>query len=74
MNEVTCNGMGESEGKEGDASYDEYVCILCGCEIEGFGNNPWPLSEHGRCCDMCNIDVVVKRMEDINKKGGKQNE
>lgn len=37
------------------------TCSICGCEIEGFGNNPWPLwlGEDDRCCDSCNSRLVV---------------
>jgi len=43
-------------------------CCLCGCEIEinhfngwAEGNNALPLKD-GRCCDMCNMDVIQERM------------
>lgn len=35
---------------------------MCGEEIDGFGNNPQPLTETGRCCDKCNHNVVMFRM------------
>ena len=36
-------------------------CNLCGCEIEGWGNNPAPLieNEEDRCCDLCNGNYVI---------------
>lgn len=36
-------------------------CCFCGKPIEGFGNNPTPVSDNpeDRCCDECNIAVVV---------------
>lgn len=34
-------------------------CCICGCEFEGWGNNPWPVKESGECCDDCNISVVL---------------
>lgn len=37
-------------------------CILCGEELGGMGNNPWPLAVEGRCCDACNRRVVMARM------------
>ena len=40
-------------------------CCLCGCEIEGWGNNPYPVikEENARCCDDCNaILVIASRM------------
>lgn len=36
------------------------ICVLCGTEIEGHGNNPAPLNQgHGMCCDGCNTDLVI---------------
>ena len=37
------------------------ICILCGYEFMGFGNNPEPLKDFdkGRCCDDCNTDKVI---------------
>lgn len=35
------------------------VCCFCGEEIEGFGNNPQPLKNGGRCCDKCNAELVI---------------
>ena len=34
------------------------TCSICGKEIEGFGNNAWPINE-GICCDECNSKQVV---------------
>lgn len=36
-------------------------CNLCGCEIEGFGNNPAPLmlKDDERCCYECNWKYVI---------------
>ena len=36
-------------------------CCLCGEEFGGYGNNPAPLAEEGRCCDRCNEKVVSAR-------------
>ena len=33
-------------------------CVICGKEIIGYGNNAEPVSK-GRCCDVCNITVVI---------------
>ena len=33
-------------------------CVLCKKVIESFGNNAAPIME-GRCCDKCNINVVI---------------
>lgn len=34
-------------------------CCLCGEEIEGFGNRPYPLADEGECCETCNITRVI---------------
>lgn len=44
------------------------TCVLCGKLIVGYGNNPWPLSGYGRCCDECNNLVIMKRLEDLIRK------
>ena len=41
---------------------DPYRCVLCKDIFGGFGNNPWPLAEKGRCCDDCNLLVVASRL------------
>lgn len=47
-------------------------CVLCGCELEGYGNNPYPLATEGRCCDSCDMQVVAARMRIFmeSRKGG----
>ena len=42
------------EGKEA-----EYTCCICGDDFEGFGNNPAPYKESGKCCDACNRKFVI---------------
>ena len=37
------------------------ICCLCGMEYRGKGNNPWPLAESGRCCDLCDCTKVLPR-------------
>lgn len=41
------------------------LCVLCDKEIEGWGNNPYPLAEEGECCDACNIDVIMARLKEM---------
>lgn len=46
-------------------------CCICGKEIEGYGNNPWPIStnEEDLCCDECNFTIVVpKRIEMLQER------
>ena len=42
-------------------------CVLCGCELEGYGNNPYPLATEGRCCDSCDMQVVAERMKRVKE-------
>ena len=35
------------------------VCVICGREFEGWGNNPDPVEDHGECCDECNMMYVI---------------
>ena len=47
------------------------VCVICGNEIDGFGNNPAPVKESysGRCCDVCNsIHVIPARLTMVWKQ------
>jgi len=47
--------------REGEcfAEADGNVCCICGEVFEGYGNNPWPVREEGRCCDDCNAQYVI---------------
>lgn len=45
------------------------TCVLCTENFNGYGNNPYPLSEDGRCCDSCNTKVIfarIKMMSEMN--------
>lgn len=39
-------------------------CVICGKEIQGYGNNAEPLKK-GRCCDKCNAKVILARLKGI---------
>lgn len=46
-------------------------CCICKKEINGSGNNPWPLKykDNERCCDMCNSELVIPlRLKNMEKK------
>lgn len=44
-------------------------CCICGKEIEGYGNNPYPIKQDGLCCDSCNINIVIPaRINEIYRK------
>lgn len=34
-------------------------CCICGKEINGMGNNPYPVRTEGWCCRYCNYTVVL---------------
>jgi hypothetical protein len=39
------------------------ACCLCGSSYERLGNNPYPLSSTGRCCDACDEVVIEARID-----------
>ena len=38
-------------------------CCICGKEIKGYGNNPWPVKKEGLCCD------IPARIKNMYKRG-----
>lgn len=38
---------------------EEGICCICGKSYTHWGNNPYPVKEDGRCCDICNSTVVI---------------
>lgn len=44
------------------------TCSICGKHYEGYGNNAQPVND-GRCCDYCNVTIVVpRRMQDYRNQ------
>lgn len=41
-------------------------CCICGNTIEENSYNPEPVN-HGRCCDKCNVEVVIPRREEFKE-------
>ena len=39
-----------------------YTCVICNEVCEGYGNNPAPLVNEGKCCDDCNGLVIIERI------------
>lgn len=35
------------------------ICVSCKINLEGQGNNPYPVSNTGKCCDTCNVDIII---------------
>ena len=54
FDDVNAFGIKLHEGKE-----TEYTCCICGEDCEGYGNNPAPYKESGKCCDACNRKFVI---------------
>ena len=42
-------------------------CVFCAKEYSGHGNNAMPVTS-GRCCDKCNIDVILARLSLIQDR------
>ena len=52
-------------------SETKFRCCICGREVAGYGNDPSPVKEEGRCCDHCNWTVVLKernRLSNLNRQ------
>ena len=43
------------------------LCVLCGKNYSGPGNNAMPVAA-GRCCDKCNINVIMARFDMIQDR------
>ena len=43
----------------GEVTENKFVCCICGENSEGYGNNPAPYKDHGKCCDNCNLKFVI---------------
>lgn len=52
---------------------DDEVCCICGEPLDGYGNNPAPYKEDGRCCDACNIKFVIPARIELMTKREKAN-
>lgn len=39
---------------------EKKYCSICGCEINGYDNNAYPIT-NGRCCDACDKKVIEMR-------------
>ena len=55
--------MVETQTKLGD---EKRTCCICYTDFVGYGHNPQPLKETGRCCDTCNDKVVTLRLRGLN--------
>lgn len=52
-----------------------FECVICGQWKQGYGSNnhlgndPYPISDKGECCDSCNSIVISERIK-LSKNGG----
>lgn len=61
------DSMGQVHGTWGgcalqpDKDTVEFIktCCICGKDFTGYGNNPDPVKTDGKCCDECNLTVVI---------------
>ena len=49
----------ESKDNNEESKEETKDCVLCPGLYEGYGHNPRPLANEGRCCDDCNWNKVV---------------
>lgn len=41
-----------------------WKCVICGVRCTGYGHNPAPVSDFGRCCESCNaMNVIPTRIK-----------
>ena len=38
---------------------DKKTCCICEKTFYGYGNNPAPVKNRGKCCDSCSQNVVI---------------
>lgn len=48
------------------------ICSICGKYYEGYGNNAQPIND-GRCCEECNLMVVIPQRMQLYYGKGKSN-
>ena len=53
------NAYGEKVESLKEGKEDTFTCCICGEECHGYGNNPEPFKQEGRCCDACNLHYVI---------------
>lgn len=51
---------------------EKFTCCICGKVFYGYGNNPYPVKDDGRCCDECDELIVIpariRQLAEISKK------
>jgi hypothetical protein len=57
---VTCGGVWGSCIVYVDRIQNaSYTCVLCNKLMFGHGNNPCPAAYKGKCCNICNFQIVL---------------
>lgn len=52
--------------KANKVSEKQFKCVICNENSKGWGNNPAPVKESGRCCDKCNgKEVIPARLQNM---------
>jgi len=52
----------------GNSRLNRTRCCICKEMFSGYGNNPFPIKNKGRCCDNCDETIVIpKRIRRIRK-------
>ena len=57
-----------------DKNTNTIKCVICGEHFYGFGNDPAPVKNTGRCCDDCNSLIVVPARYYLFFRRGAENE
>lgn len=57
--QVNQNGVGHRESTMDTTLNTEKHCCICGRKLTGYGNNPAPVFDNGRCCNECDDKVVI---------------
>lgn len=55
-----------------DNNRPTFKCVICGQTFYGFGNNPAPVKNTGRCCDECDSMVVIPTRIKLFLKGDRK--
>ena len=59
LGEELIEAVDDSENITDEESHDdEHKCCICGGPLGKYGNNAEPVAD-GKCCDDCNLDVVI---------------
>ena len=59
-NEEICEAViGSVLAQTNPYPYKKQTCCICNKIFVGYGNNPAPITQEGRCCDDCNTGKVI---------------